>query len=211
MFLDKINQQEEPFIECAFTGSTHSPYDFPNHNKPEWEGAEKKFMNSVIYADQCLSDFIEATKKQDWHKNTLFVIVADHGHASPYVSNPSDSEFYRIPLLLYGPALKESARGMVIDKVGSQADIAQTLLYQMKVDTGNDYPWSKDLLNPNVPEFALHTTTRGFGWVTPQGQFTFHLDYQKYIVNTFDADVLSKERKRCNAFMQLLYEQYEEL
>ncbi|WP_107039547.1 LTA synthase family protein [Brumimicrobium mesophilum] len=211
IFMDKINQQEEPFIECAFTGSTHSPYDFPSHNKPEWQGDEKNFMNSVIYADQSLSEFIEATKKQDWHKNTLFVIVADHGHASPYISNPSDSEFYRIPLLLYGPALKDSARGMVVEKVGSQADIAATLLYQMKVDTGDDYPWSKDLLNPNVPEFALHTTTRGFGWVTPKGQFTFHLDYQKYIVNTFDDDLLDKERQRCNALMQKLYEEYEEL
>lgn len=211
MFLEKINRQKEPFIECAFTGSTHSPYDFPGHDKPKWKGKEKNFMNSVIYADQCLSEFIENTKKQDWYDNTLFVIVADHGHASPYISNPSDSEFYRIPLLLYGPALKDSAKGMVVEKVGSQADIARTLLYQMKVDMDGDYPWSKDLLNPNVPEFALHNATRGFGWVTPKGQFTFHLDYQKYIVNTFAPDVLEKERERCNAFMQLLYEQYEEL
>src|SRR5690554_289972 len=211
MFLDKINQQVEPFIECAFTGSTHSPYDFPGHNKPEWTGAEKNFMNSVIYADQCLSDFIAEAKKQPWYKNTLFVMVADHGHASPYVSNPNDAEFYRIPLLLYGPALKDSARGMVIDKVGSQADIAQTLLKQMHVDTQDDYPWSKDLLSPHVPEFALLATTRGFGWVTPQGKFTFHLDYQRYIVNSFEEEALIRERKRCDAFMQLLYEHYEDL
>src|SRR5690554_7970402 len=81
MFLDKINQQDEPFIECAFTGSTHSPYDYPGHNKPKWTGAEKNFMNSVIYADQCLSDFIDSAKQQPWYENTLFVIVADHGHA----------------------------------------------------------------------------------------------------------------------------------
>src|SRR5690554_1429045 len=211
MFLDKVNQQKEPFIECAFTGSTHSPYDYPGHDKPKWTGAEKNFMNSVIYADQCLSDFIDSAKQQPWYENTLFVIVADHGHASPYVTDPSDAELYRIPLLLYGPALKDSARGMVIDKVGSQADIAQTLLKQMHVDTQDDYPWSKDLLSPHVPEFALHATTRGFGWVTPQGKFTFHIDYQSYIVNTFDPDLLQKERKRCDAFMQMLYQHYEEL
>lgn len=211
MFLAKINEQKEPFIECAFTGSTRSPYDYPGHKNGTWEGEEKKFMNSVIYADQSLHEFMESTKKQDWYDNTLFVIVADHGHASPYVSNPSDSEFYRIPLLLYGPALKPEAKGMVVEKVGSQADIARTLLYQMKVDPKDDYPWSKDLLNPNVPEFALHTTTRGFGWVTPKGRFTFHLDYQRYLVNTFDADLISKERKRCDALMQLLYQHYEAL
>ncbi|PKR81955.1 hypothetical protein CW751_01050 [Brumimicrobium salinarum] len=211
LFLNKINRQEEPFLECAFTGSTHSPYDFPGHNKESWKGKAANFMNSVIYADQCLAEFIQEAEKQKWHENTLFIIVADHGHASPYISNPNDAEFYRIPLLLYGPALKDAARGMVIDKVGSQADIAATLLYQMKVDTGKDYPWSKDLLNPNVPEFALHATTRGFGWVTPAGKFTFHLDYQKYIVNTFDPQMLPQERKRCDAFMQMIYEEYESL
>ncbi|RFC54248.1 LTA synthase family protein [Brumimicrobium aurantiacum] len=211
LFLEKLNKQEEPFLEGAFTGSTHSPYDFPGHNKEKWTGKETNFMNSVIYADQCLADFIEEAKQQDWYENTLFVIVADHGHASPYVTNPNDSEMYRIPLLLYGPALKDDAKGMIIDKVGSQADIAQTLMYQMKVDTGDDYPWSKDLLNPNVPEFALHATTRGFGWVTPKGKFTYHLDYQKYIVNTFEKEVLEQERKRCNALMQMVYEEYEDL
>src|SRR5690554_7016876 len=87
---------------------------------------------------------------------------------------------------------------MVIDKVGSQADIAHTLLKQMHVDTQDDYPWSKDLLSPHVPEFALLATTRGFGWVTPQGKFTFHLDYQRYIVNSFEQEVLVNERKRCD-------------
>ena len=211
LFLDKINRQKEPFIECAFTGSTHSPYDYPGHDKQAWTGKQADFMNSVIYADQSLKEFVENAKKEPWYKNTLFVFVADHGHASPYVTNPNDVQLYQIPLLLYGPALKDAARGTVVDKIGSQSDIARTLLYQMKVDVGDDYPWSKDLFNPAVPEFALQATTRGFGWITPRGNFTYHLDYQKYLINTFDPNVLDEERKRCNSFMQLLYQQWEEL
>lgn len=211
IFLGKINQQKTPFLIVAFTGSTHSPYDFPANDNPIWKGLEEKYINSIIYADQCLGDFMKQAKKQSWYDNTLFVIVADHGHASPYCTNPNDSDFYHIPLLLYGDALKNEFKGQIIDKYGSQADIPQTLLYQLGIDTKEDYPWSKDLLNPSPPSFALHTTTRGFGWVTPKGKFTFHLDYQKYVVNSFPEEDLLHERKRCDSFMQILYEYYEKL
>jgi phosphoglycerol transferase MdoB-like AlkP superfamily enzyme len=211
LFLNRINSSSEPFLQCAFTGSTHSPYDYPEHNKEPWTGDEADFMNSVIYADQCLADFIDSCKQYEWYDNTLFIMVADHGHASPYIKNPSDSEFYHIPLLLYGTPLKKDVKGTIIDKVGSQADIAATLLYQMNIDREDYYPWSKDLLNPNTPEFALHATTRGFGWVTPKGNFTYHLDFEQYLVNSFDKEQLPKERERCNAFMQAIYEHYKAL
>lgn len=211
LFLERINKSQEPFMQCAFTGSTHSPYDFPQENLTKsWEGAESDFMNSVYYADKCLNDFLENCKKEDWYENTLFVFVADHGHASPYVANPSSSEFFRIPLLLYGEPLKDSIRGKVIDKIGSQADIAATLLNQMELDTDN-YEWSKDLLNPNTPEYVLHTTIRGFGWVTPKGSFTYHMDYEKYIEQNFKPEDLKLERKKCDAYMQSFYADYKAL
>lgn len=208
-FLKEINQQKQPFLECAFTGSTHSPYDCPSPKKgKKWKGQEADFMNSVMYSDECIADFIKKAKKESWYHNTLFVFVADHGHASPYEANPSSTEFYHIPLLFYGDVLKEEVRGKIIDKIGSQADIVQTLLQQMDIST-NDYPWSKNLLSKDVPQFALHAMSRGFGWVSPEGKFTYHFDFQKYLHNTFtDEKALAKERKRCNAFMQLLYEQY---
>lgn len=211
LFLHEINQQKEPFLECAFTGSTHSPYDCPAPRKAKWKGKEADFMNSVLYADECISDFIKNASKEPWYQNTLFVIVADHGHASPYETNPNSSEFYHIPLLFYGPALKDEVKGLVIDKIGSQSDIAQTLLQQLNIQT-DDYPWSKNLLSAETPPYALHATTRGFGWVSPRGKFTFHLDYQKYLTNTFESEeALSEERKRCDALMQLLYKQYLDL
>lgn len=212
ILLDEINKVNEPFLKCAFTGSTHSPYDSPAPKNNKWEGKEEAFMNSVYYADESIADFIEKAKKESWYDNTLFVFVADHGHASPYVTNPSSPQFYHVPLLLYGEVLKENVRGMIVDKIGSQADIAQTLLKQLDIHEDEDYPWSKNLLSANVPEFALLATARGFGWVSPKGSFTYHFDFERYLVNTFeDKDLLETERKRCDAFMQLLYKQYEDL
>lgn len=211
IFINRISSSSKPFMQCAFTGSTHSPYDYPPHHKERWDGNEKDFMNSVIYADQCLGDFMDSCRQLEWYDQTLFVFVADHGHASPYIKNPSDSEFYHIPLLLYGTPLREDAKGSIVDKVGSQADIAATLLYQMNIDRNGHYPWSKDLLNPSAPEFAMHATMRGFGWVTPKGKFTYNFDFKEYLINTFDEQDLNEERTRCNAFMQAIYEHYKSL
>ncbi|MDX1651231.1 MAG: LTA synthase family protein [Brumimicrobium sp.] len=211
IFFDRINSSKEPFLQCAFTGSTHSPFDFPyRENLPKWHGDEADFMNSVFYADECLNDFLQKCRQTEWFKNTLFVIVADHGHTSPYVSNPSSSDSYRIPLLIYGEPLKEEFRGKEIDAVGSQADIASTLLYQMQI-SNDEYIWSKDLLNPSAPQFALHTIIRGFGWVTPEGSFTYHGDYQDYVEKRYDEQTLEKQRKKCEAFMGALYRHYKKL
>jgi phosphoglycerol transferase MdoB-like AlkP superfamily enzyme len=206
-FKRRINATKEPFLHCAFTGSTHSPYDFPERGTPRWKGKEKKFMNSVFYADACLRDFIESCKNEKWYKNTLFVLVADHGHASPAVQNPSLAGFFHIPLLIFGEPLKKEFRGKRIDQIGSQADIAATLIKQMKGDAAR-YKWSKDLLNPNVPEFALFALSRGYGWVTPNGNFSYNMDGYGFLDQTMTEPDLKMERKRCHSFMSLVYQEF---
>jgi phosphoglycerol transferase MdoB-like AlkP superfamily enzyme len=210
LLLKKLDRTKGPFLFGAFTGSTHSPYDYPKGKTPSWNGAEADFMSSLFYADRCLYDFIRKCKKHKWYKHTVFVIVADHGHASAALQNPNLSGYFHVPLLLYGEPLKKEYRGRKIDKLGSQADIVRTLLYQLKGDYKR-YIWSKDLLNPVSPEFALHTINRGFGWVTPQGNFSFNMDAKSFPDNTFDAQELKKERKRCHAYMSLVFSEYEKL
>lgn len=211
ILIEKMNRRKEPFMQCAFTGSTHSPYDYPKDKKHQkFEGAESEFMNSMVYADECLYNFLEDCKKENWYKNTLFVIVADHGHASKYNQNPSVTDFFHIPLLLYGEPLKNEFKGVKIDQVGSQADIARTLLVQMGGDFER-YEWSKDLLNPTAPQFALHTLIRGYGWVTEKGHFNYQMDSEQYIENTFEVKNRSKEKERCNAFLSLIYQHYKSL
>lgn len=209
-FLQRINKTKEPFLHCAFTGSTHSPYDYPKTGKVKFTGVEADFMNSIVYADKCIKTFIENCKKESWYENTLFVFVADHGHGTPTAQSPVQNAFYRIPLLFWGEPLKKEFRGKRIDKVGSQIDIAATLLTQMNGDLSN-YPWSKDLLNPKVPEFALHTIIRGYGWVTPKGAMTYHMEMKDYIENTFPKEVEKAEIKMGHAFLAAIYADYKAL
>jgi phosphoglycerol transferase MdoB-like AlkP superfamily enzyme len=209
-FIDEINQTKEPFLHCAFTGSTHSPYDHPQTNGHNFDGIEADFMNSIVYADQALGEFINKAKKQPWFDNTVFVFVADHGHATPLNQNPSSSSYNRIPLLFWGKPLKNEFIGKQINKIGSQTDIVATLLYQMGLETKN-YPWSKDLMNPFSPAFALHTINRGYGWISPAGNMTYQMQVNLFVEDQFKPKLRKQEIQRCHAYLTEVYRYYKNL
>ncbi len=208
--LDEINQHGEPFLQCAFTGSTHAPYDQPKGKGKHFTGQQADYMNSLVYADNCLGEFIKKCKKYPWYKNTLFVFVADHGHPTPDVDNPGFGVFYHIPLLFYGEPIKKEFRGKRMKTIGSQSDIAATLLYQMNGDISR-YPWSKDLMNPKVPQFAFHSIIGGYGWVTPKGNLTYYMESKQVADNTYNEGDFARELKRCQYFLVSLYNNYKEL
>jgi phosphoglycerol transferase MdoB-like AlkP superfamily enzyme len=210
LFLKKINKTKQPFLHCAFTGSTHAPFDQPKLNKPVFTGEECDYMNSLAYSDHCLGSFIENCKKQSWFKNTIFVFVADHGHPSPGLPNPSANIFFRIPFLIWGAPLKDAFKGNRFGKIGSQADIAATLMYQLDKDI-TKFPWSKDLLNPKSPEFALHTIIRGYGWVSDKGNMIYQMDTKSQLENTYSPKDREPELKKCNAFLTQFYKEFKSL
>lgn len=210
LLIEKMDKTKGPFMHCAFTGSTHSPYDYPKRKTKKWKASEADFMSSMYYADKCLNDFLKECKSHSWYKNTIFIMVADHGHASPAVQNPNLGGYFHIPMLIFGEPLKKEFQGKRIETIGSQADIVRTLLYQM----GGDYKryiWSKDLLNPYCPQFALHTIHRGFGWITKLGNFSYNMDTKIYPDLTLDPKTLKIEEKRCHSYMSLIYKEYQDL
>ncbi len=210
LMLKKMNTTKEPFLHCAFTGSTHSPFDQPKTKGQNFTGEEADYMNSLVYADQCLGSYIEKCKKQKWFKNTIFIFVADHGHPTPGLPNPSAKLFFRIPLLVWGEPLKNEFKGKQEAKIGSQSDIAATLLYQFRGDLKR-YPWSKDLLNPKAPEFALHTINRGYGWISSKGNIVYQMDTKTFGENTYLPNDQKAEIKNCHAFLNQFYKNFKEL
>jgi phosphoglycerol transferase MdoB-like AlkP superfamily enzyme len=165
---DSINTYRQPFFSCLFTLSTHSPFDEPNPHVVDWGGMEQAYLNSVVYSDRQLGKFFEDVKKEKWYDNTVFILVADHSHGTPKEHPYESSEFYHIPLLIYGGALKEEFRGVKNDRLGSQTDIASTLLHQLGYGSST-YIWSKDLMNPYTKQFAFYTFDVGFGFVDTSG------------------------------------------
>jgi phosphoglycerol transferase MdoB-like AlkP superfamily enzyme len=169
--LADIPQQRQPFFLTAFTLSSHEPFEIPIKRKFAGTGEAALFRNSVYYTDWALGRFLRAARQQPWWNHTLVVLCADHGHYQPRRSaNESPAKFH-IPLILAGGALRPEVRGRVVTALGSQTDVATTLLRQLGLPT-RDYRWGRDLLGPiNIP-FAYYCYTDGFGVVTPAGTVT---------------------------------------
>jgi len=180
--LNDLNNQKQPFFSTFFTLSSHEPFEVPFEH-PEYAGKDdekSKFLNSLAYTDQSLYNFIEVAKKQDWYKNTLIVIIADHGHRLPDNSQIFEATKYHIPMLWLGGALDR--KGALFEKIGSQTDLASTLLHQLNIPA-KQFEWSKNLLNPQIPEFAIFVFNDGVGLVKPEGSLAFDKKDRQYILN----------------------------
>ena len=170
--LTELPVQQAPFFITAFTLSSHEPYDIPIAPKFPGKSETALFRNSVYYTDFVLGNFIRAASRQPWWAHTLVVLVADHGHPLPGNSASDDPRKFHIPLILAGGALRPDARGRVVPEIGSQTDVAATLLGQLGLPA-TAYAWSRDLLHPQEVPFAFYCYTDGFGTVTPAGTLTF--------------------------------------
>ena len=153
---------------------------------------------------------INEAQKKAWYRNTVFVIVADHGHRLPRNSYESyDPGRFRIPLLFFGEALKAEFRGRVIEKTGNQTDIAATLLNQLGV-SHCQFKWSRDLLNDGQQGFSFFSWDNGFGFATKEQIISFDNVSQKIIYRKDPANLKADSTltRYGKAYMQQVYQTF---
>lgn len=198
--LADLRGQPQPFFVTAFTLSSHEPFEVPM--KPHFLGSAEAdlFRNSVYYTDSALGQFLRAARQQPWYAHTLLVLVADHGHPQPGDSGNDSPDKFHIPLLLAGGALRPEARGRVVPVLGSQTDVAATLLHQLGLPA-RQFGWSRDLLAPWARSFAYYSYTDGFGVTSPAGTVTF--DNISRRVNTRTPGVPAAQLRLGQAFEQV--------
>ena len=194
----EAGEEQEPFLKVIQTSSSHEPFEIPGFNK-----LEDVRLNSIAYTDSCLQVFINRYRNTPYWDNTLFILVADHAMQYPVDIDIFSSQRYRIPLVFYGEAL--ARKGVKIETVGSQIDIAATLLGQMGIDH-TDFLFSKDMLNPANPHFAFFTVPDAFGIVTEQGEVVFDNVSEKIYSTNLPETLILEQGK---AFLQKIYDDLE--
>jgi phosphoglycerol transferase MdoB-like AlkP superfamily enzyme len=200
--------ERQPFFATMLTLTNHEPFGLPV--PPHFKGGttEDKFRSTAFYADSCLGAFVNYAKTQSWYQNTLFIVVADHGHFLPRTDlEIFDLRRYRIPLLFFGPAVKKEFKGHTIHHVGGQTDIARTLLTQLGMDA-SPFVWSKDLLNPFSKQFAFFNWDHGFSFITPKDTVAFDAVGNQVLGYRVSSE--SPELIAGKSFMQEVYQQYME-
>jgi phosphoglycerol transferase MdoB-like AlkP superfamily enzyme len=119
-------QDDKPFFAVVLSTSNHSPYDHPQDKvTPDAAFAAASPENAIKFTDYALGRFFERAREAPYFKNTIFLVVADHGTR---VSGDQLIPLYKfhVPALIYGPP--ELVPRRTIRALASQVDLMPTLL-----------------------------------------------------------------------------------
>ena len=198
--LSELDTSASPFFTTMLSLSSHEPFDVPS-GMPEKKDEESLFLNACAYTDNSLGQFIKQAKQKAWWGNTIIIITADHGHRSPGKSPNHVPERFKIPMLWLGGALDHVRK---IHRTGNQTDLANTLLSQLSLPSV-EFTFSKNLLSESVTPFSVYTFNNGYGYISPNGSFTYDYDLKNYI------DVSSATEhdfQSAKSYLQQLFKDY---
>lgn len=125
-----LHNNNQNFAAVMFSTSNHSPFDFPNGKINLIDGVdEKSDINAIKYADYAIGQFIEQAKKEDYYKDTIFVIVSDH-NVRVYGDDMVPVDMFHVPAIILG----NDVQPLVYDKIATQPDVLATALDLLGLD-----------------------------------------------------------------------------
>jgi arylsulfatase A-like enzyme len=140
-----------PFFLMGWTTQTHHPYE-PTPGLPLLEMTREpvpdqwnlgRYLNVLRETDRHLGRLFEAVRRAGLERDTLIVVVGDHGQSFGY---PHDSymqgqtvyeEDVHVPLLVWSPRLYRS--GLRSKTIGSHVDLAPTIAALTEVPAAPDW------------------------------------------------------------------------
>lgn len=157
--MNKDAKTGKPFFHHWMTVSNHRPYTYPD-GKIDISPTSKSRNGGVKYTDYALKKFFEMAAKQDWYKNTVFVIVADHCASSAGKTElPMDK--YRIPGMIFAPDFIKPEK---FRTVASQIDLMPTLFGLLHFNYDSKF-LGQDVFSKNYVPRAYIATYQDLGFV----------------------------------------------
>ncbi|WP_266364068.1 LTA synthase family protein [Tellurirhabdus rosea] len=138
-----------PKLQVLLTVSTHSPFRYEGHERFEQrfeqrlnelslsadeKAARREYRDelaSVMYLDDALRQLMDRYRQRPDFARTVFLITGDH--RMPEIPMVSKVDRYHVPLLVYSPLLKQSAR---FRSVSGHYDVAPSLLALLRTQYG---------------------------------------------------------------------------
>ena len=131
---------DEPFFALLLSTSNHSPFEYPEGRIQPRDPETNSRDNTVQYADYALGELFRLAKQQDYWKDTVWLIVADHDERT-HGDDRIPVDKFHIPGLILAPDLAPGT----LEPVASQIDLAPTVLGLLGIPT--EHPMiGRDLL-----------------------------------------------------------------
>lgn len=150
---DEARNGAQPFVTVLQTNSTHSPYTFLGqrawstrfeHRLEQLGLAEdqktgyrayRDIYSTVLYLDDSLRRYFDASRQRAAYGNTIFIITGDH--RLPELPMDEWIDRYHVPLIIYSPLLAAPQR---IKSISSDFDLAPSLLALLAHNCGLKTP-----------------------------------------------------------------------
>lgn len=167
-----LRVQKKPFLAFIHTAGNHRPYTIPRERgdfqvldmdvvklrEGGFDAADD--YNGIRFEDYALGHFFDLASKEDYCKNTVFCMFADHGTTATG-QLPWDQIFltnFHIPFAIYAPGY--ISEGRRIDATGSLVDVLPTALSLIGVPYTNR-TLGRRLLTERPPEERFAFISRG--------------------------------------------------
>ncbi len=152
-YLETKQNAQQPYASVVITVSTHNPFLINEQEKylqrfdermnelKFGEPAKREYGNykyqyaSILYTDDAVKDFIEKYKKRSDFNNTVFFITGDH--RMPEIPMISKIDRYHVPLIIYSPMLKRTAK---FSSVSTHFDVLPSVMMWLKKSYGLQMP-----------------------------------------------------------------------
>lgn len=179
--LDSLDQlgDGQPFFATVLTITTHPPYNLPAFTRFKPRSADP-VEATYEYADWAFGNFIEACAERPWYKNTVFVVVGDHG-----VNLPSQYDvplsYNHVPLIMHAPGLP--LEPSVRHDLANQTDIFPTVMGLLRI------PYVQNTLG-----FDLFREKRPFAFFSQDHKLGVLNDQYLYVMRKSGAESLYNYR-----------------
>lgn len=135
--MNRLTADKKRVFSVLMSISNHPPYEMPDDAPAELRTGQEA-DDAVRYADWSLQQFFDTASRQSWYKETVFVLVADHGLPKKGGEFPLPMGSHHIPCYIFAPG--SGLPSMAIQTPGSQADVQPTLawLLDLPADSTGD-------------------------------------------------------------------------
>lgn len=165
-----MDKAKRPALISVFTLSSHHPYYIPPHLRGQFKKGTLEIHESMGYADYALKKFFETAKTKPWFNETIFVITGDHIQKSDQPKYSNILGWYKVPLLIYVPGLKNSnLQKPNPDRITQHIDIVPSVLDLLGVQNPDRLLVGQSVFDQGKPGRAYNYTSHTYWYLESDG------------------------------------------
>lgn len=173
---------DKPKLSVLLTMSNHPPYEVPPYFLAQHPDLAKLKQSEGVfrYTDYCIGKFLDSCSRHPQFKNTLFLVIADHGEV--YELRDHQYKLFHIPALL----LNTNRPPQVFNSICSQVDFAPTLLFESGAAPSHHFI-GQYLFDPDYKPFAISRHQQPMVYLH-QGSRIMMMDVQRNVGGYYQTD-----------------------